>query len=575
MLTTACHLLYNPTVTIKLLDPKTVARIAAGEVVERPASVVKELIENALDAGARNLDIEIKGGGTGLIRVSDDGCGIAPADLPLVFTRHATSKITSFDDLDGITSLGFRGEALGSITSVADVELLTAVANAPSGHLVIRRDGQTSDKPAARSRGTSISVSHLFKSVPARLKFLKTSATETGHVVSVISNYALARPDVRFSLAVDGRRVISTPGSDLRAAAAEIISRQTAARMIEISAADESFSVTGLAAPPDISRSNRNGLYFFVNHRWVKSPMLSRALEEAYHGLLTVGRHPVALINLTLPPAEVDVNIHPAKTEIKFRQDNVVFNFIRRSVRAALLGDSPVPTIRESAPEYRPSDSHRTIKPSVENLFPESASIKSSADETSLTTANVLPALRPVGQVAGCYILAEGPDGLYIIDQHAAHERIMYEKALVSSRGRTPAVQSLLEPRSIELSPAEAANLARVSGLLEAFGFAAEAFGGRTLLVRAIPAVLSGSDWATALHEFLNSPESRSRGQEKLAELIACHSAIRAGKTLTPEEIRALLTDLEKTETPNTCPHGRPTLMKLEISALERHFKRT
>ena len=215
------------------------------------------------------------------------------------------------------------------------------------------------------------------------------------------------------------------------------------------------------------------------------------------------------------------------------------------------------------------------MKPFVENLFPETDAKHSSTAEPSWTVAAALPVLRPVGQVAGCYILAEGPDGLYIIDQHAAHERIMYEKTLTSSRNRTPAVQSLLEPGNIELSPAEAANLAGVSDLLETFGFVAEAFGGRTLLVRAVPSALSGSDWTTALHEFLNSPESGSRGQEKLAELIACHAAVRAGKILTREEIRALLAELEKAETPNTCPHGRPTLMKLPISALERHFKRT
>ncbi|MDV2989561.1 MAG: DNA mismatch repair endonuclease MutL [Dehalogenimonas sp.] len=568
--------MYNPTVPIKLLDSKTVARIAAGEVVERPASVVKELIENALDAGARNLDIEIKGGGTGLIRVSDDGCGIAPADLPLVFTRHATSKITSFDDLTGIMSLGFRGEALGSITSVADVELLTAVANAPSGCLVIRRDGRTSDKPAARTRGTSISVSHLFKAVPARLKFLKTDATETGHIVNVVSNYALARPEVRFTLTVDGRRSLNTPGTgQLRDTAAEILGRETASRMIDVEAAAESLSVSGLAAPPDAGRANRTGLFFFVNQRWVKSPMLSRAVEEAYHGLLTVGRYPVAVINLTLPPADIDINIHPAKTEIKFHQDNRIFNFVRQSVRSALIGESPVPVIGEPVPLYRPSDYRQDMKPFVENLFPETAAPARSLPASGMTVARSLPALRAIGQVAGCYILAEGPDGLYIVDQHAAHERIMYEKVLTARQNHTPASQALLEPRNVELSPAEAAVVTALSKMLAEFGFVTEDFGGRTLLVRAVPSALAGSDWLTALHEFLNSPESRTRGEEKLAELIACHSAVRSGKSLTQEEIRALLLDLEKAEVPNTCPHGRPTLMKLETVALERHFKRT
>ena len=568
--------MYNPLVPIKLLDPKTVARIAAGEVVERPASVVKELIENALDAGARNIAVEIKNGGTSLIRVSDDGCGIAPEDLPLVFTRHATSKITSFDDLTGIMSLGFRGEALGSITAVADVELLTAVENAAFGRMVMRRDGQTSDKPAARTRGTSISVSHLFKSVPARLKFLKSDSTETGHIVSVVSNYALARPEVHFTLTVDDRRSLNTPGSGcLRDTVAEILGRETAARMIEIETAAESLSVTGLVSPPDSSRANRAGLYFFVNRRWVKSPMLSRAVEESYHGLLTVGRYPVAIINLSLPPSDIDINIHPAKTEIKFHNDSRIFNFVRQSVRAALIGEAPVPVIGETAPAYRATDYRPGMKPFVEALFPETASSSQTMTESGLTAAKALPALRPLGQVAGCYILAEGPDGLYIIDQHAAHERVMYEKTLAARAGRTLSTQALLEPQPIDLSPVETVSLTAHSGLLERFGFVFEAFGGRSYLVRGIPAALSGSDWLTALHEFLNSTESQSHTEEGIAEIIACHSAIRAGKTLSPEEIRALLLDLEKAQVPNTCPHGRPTLMKLETSTLERHFKRT
>ncbi|MGI2335111.1 MAG: DNA mismatch repair endonuclease MutL [Dehalogenimonas sp.] len=576
MLTTDCYLLYNPPVPIKLLDSKTVARIAAGEVVERPASVVKELIENALDAGASDIDIEIKNGGTGLIRVSDNGCGIAPEDLPLVFTHHATSKISSFDDLSETMSLGFRGEALGSITAVADVELLTAIEQAASGRLITRRDGQTSDKPAARTRGTSISVSHLFKAVPARLKFLKSDTTETGHVVNVVSHYALARPEVRFNLTIDDRLSLKTPGNGrLRDSAVEILGRETAAGMMDIEAAAESLSVTGLAAPPAVSRANRTGLYLFVNHRWIKSPMLYRAVEEAYHGLLTIGRYPVAVINLTLPPADIDINIHPAKTEIKFHQDNRIFNFVRQSVRSALVGESPVPVIGEPVPAYQPTDYQRDMKPFVENLFPETMAASRPLTAAGLTAAEALPALRAVGQVAGCYILAEGPDGLYIIDQHAAHERIMYEKVLSARQNHTPASQALLEPRNVELSPAESTALTVLSKLLEDFGFVAEDFGGRTLLVRAVPSALVGGDWVTALHEFLNSPESRTRGEEKLAEIIACHSAVRAGKTLTLEETRALLLDLEKTEVPNTCPHGRPTLMKLETAALERHFKRT
>jgi DNA mismatch repair protein MutL len=561
---------------IRVLDPQTVARIAAGEVVERPASVVKELLENSLDAGAHRIDIEIKGGGAGLIKVSDDGCGIPADELLLAFTRHATSKISSFDDLTTIKSLGFRGEALGSIGAVADVEVTTAVAGSPSGSFLSLRGGRGDvSRPAARACGTTISVSHLFREVPARLKFLKSDTTETGHIVNVVSNYALAYPDVRFRLTINGRDALATPGnSKLRDTAVEILGRDVAARMIDVSAAGDSFSIGGLVSAPENSRANRTGLYFFVNRRWVRSQMLSRAVEEAYHGLLTVSRYPIAVINLSLPPSDIDINIHPAKTEIKFREDGKVFEFVRQSVRSALLGEAPVPivpvpapTIGEAVATYRPSGFQSTSA-GISDLFAERETAFASPSQT-------IPALRPLGQVASCYILAEGPDGLYIIDQHAAHERIMYEKVIAERGRRVPSSQAFLEPQNAELSPAEAGRFPSLAATLAGYGFIIETFGERSLLVRAVPQALSGTDWRTALHEFLNSPESLARGEERLAELIACHSAVRASKTLSMDEVRALLLDLEKAQVPNTCPHGRPTLMKLETSALERHFKRT
>ena len=560
---------------IRVLDPQTVARIAAGEVVERPASVIKELLENSLDAGAHRIDIEIKGGGAGLIRVSDDGCGIPADELPLTFTRHATSKISSFDDLSTIKSLGFRGEALGSIASVAEVEVTTAVAGSPSGsYLALRSGREEITRPAARACGTTISVSHLFREVPARLKFLKSDTTETGHIVNAVSNYALAYPEVKFRLTVDGRDALATPGNGkVRDAAIEILGRDVAARMLDVSTAGDTFSIGGLVSAPENSRANRTGLYFFVNRRWVRSQMLSRAIEEAYHGLLTVGRYPIAIINLSLPPPDIDINIHPAKTEIKFREDGKVFDFVRQAVRSALLGESPVPVVSISASTtgepvaaYRPSGFQPTSD-AITDLFAE-------RETSSSTPSQTLRALRPLGQVAGCYILAEGPDGLYIIDQHAAHERVMYEKVIAERNGRSPSSQAFLEPQNVELSPAEMSRFSSLTATLTNYGFIFESFGDRTLLVRAVPQALSGGDWQTALHEFLNSPESLARGEERLAELIACHSAVRAGKTLSMDEIRALLFDLEKAQVPNTCPHGRPTLMKLETSALERYFKR-
>lgn len=565
--------------TIHVLDPRTVARIAAGEVVERPASVVKELLENALDAGARRIDIEIKGGGAGLIKVADDGCGIPADELPLAFTRYATSKIVSFDDLSTLETLGFRGEALASIAAVADVEVTSAISGAVAGsRLTLCAGRQTTVVTAARASGTTISVTHLFKEVPARLKFLKSDATETGHIVNTVSNYAMAHPGTKFRLSVDSREILSTPGNGrLRDAAVEVLGLELATRMMDISAAEDSYAVGGIVSPPDASRSNRSGLYFFVNRRWVRNQMLSRALEEAYYGLLTVGRYPVAVINLTLPPADIDINIHPAKTEIKFREDGKVFDFVRRSVRSALLGEAPVPSIDPGAQSVNePVATYRSglfsQPPTVGDLLTEPRAFLS---KSALTPYQALPALRPLGQLAGCYILAEGPDGLYVIDQHAAHERILYEKVLAERANRFPSSQALLEPRSIDLSPAEAGRYPSLTGILSEYGFVTEAFGGRSLLVRAVPQALIAGDWQRALHEFLNSPESVTRGEERLAELIACHTAVRAGKAISIDEIRALLLDLEKAQVPNTCPHGRPTLIKLETSALERHFRRT
>ncbi len=560
--------------TIRVLDPQTVARIAAGEVVERPASVVKELLENALDAGARRIDIEIRGGGAGLIRIADDGCGIPAAELSLAFTRHATSKISSFDDFATIRSLGFRGEALGSIAAVAEVEVITTVDGATSGSYLSLRGGREEiSRPAARACGTTISVSQLFREVPARLKFLKTDSTENGHIVNTVSNYALAYPEVRFQLSVDGRDTLSTPGNgNLSDAVAEVIGRDTAVRMMPVAAENEDVSISGLVAPPDASRGNRTGLYFFVNRRWVKSPMLSRAIEEAYHGLLTVGRYPIAIIDLSLPPSDIDINIHPAKTEIKFREDSRIFNLVRQTVRSTLLGEAPVPVISEPLAAYRPVAYQPPRPVSAEDFFAER---KPSLPSVATNLADALPALRPLGQVFGCYILAEGPDGLYIIDQHAAHERIMFEKVLSALVDHSPSSQAFLEPRSIELSPVEAGRFKTLAGVLTDYGFVVEDFGGRGLLIRAVPQPLAGGDWLAALREFLNSPESLARGEERMAEVIACHSAVRAGKTLSMDEIRALILDLEKAQVPNTCPHGRPTLMKLETAALERHFKRT
>ncbi|MEE8418488.1 MAG: DNA mismatch repair endonuclease MutL, partial [Dehalococcoidales bacterium] len=347
---------------IKLLDEQIVSRIAAGEVVERPASVVKELVENSLDAGASQITVETNGGGVGLIRVSDNGSGIPSSELELAFQRHATSKITSLTDLESISSLGFRGEALPSIAAVARVEVVTCPADDQSGNFLTINEGVKIEQGSrGRARGTTITIRSLLRSVPARLKFLKSTATENSHISGVISQYALAYPGVKFDLTIDGRSTLRTPGNQrLSDAIMEVYGLEIARGMLELEGeqavcgegATATVKVTGMVGSPSTNRANRNYLSFFVNRRWINSRLLTWAVEEAYHGLLMQGRHPVAVINISLPGGDVDVNIHPTKTEVKFQNERLVFSAVQKAVRQALLDLAPVPGIEEVAPAY-------------------------------------------------------------------------------------------------------------------------------------------------------------------------------------------------------------------------------
>ena len=333
---------------IKVLDKQLVARIAAGEVVERPASVVKELVENSLDAGATQITVEATGGGVTLLRVTDNGAGISPVEAELAFERYATSKISQPDDLEAIRSFGFRGEALPSIAAVADVDMVTAVAGETMGaYLGLRGGVIATRKSRGRSAGTTVTVQNLFRTVPARLKFLRSLATESSHVASVVTQYALAFPEVKFNLYLDGRLKLNTPGSGrLRDAVAEVYGLEAVGSMLEVTGeAGNEIQVTGLTGAPSVNRANRGYLSFFVNRPWISSRLLSRAVEEAYHGLLMTGRYPVAVINVEMPPQAVDVNIHPAKSEVKFQQEGAVFSAVQKAVRRALVEQMPVPRV--------------------------------------------------------------------------------------------------------------------------------------------------------------------------------------------------------------------------------------
>ncbi|MDD5127570.1 MAG: DNA mismatch repair endonuclease MutL [Dehalococcoidales bacterium] len=562
---------------IQLLSEKVIARIAAGEVVERPASVVKELVENALDASARRIVVEVMGGGVKLIRVTDDGSGIPAAEVATAFERHATGKISSLDDLQSIATLGFRGEALPSIAAVADVEITTRVESEAAGTVLALENGAVVGRRSeGRSRGTTITVRNLFRKIPARLKFLKSNDTENSHIANVVTQYALCSPGVAFTLAVDGRQELHTPGNgNLIDCIIEVYGLEIARNMLTVGeeSADwqsnaNPIKVMGMVGAPQVSRTGRHYLSFFVNRRWVSSRILAFAVEEAYHGLLMTGRHPVAVLNIALPTADVDVNIHPAKSEVKFRDEHAVFAAVQRAVRRTLVAEAPVPHIEEVIAPY--------AAPPHQPIMRQSAIPKSSPELVAglMPLLAALPVLRVLGQVQKSYIVAEGPDGIYVIDQHAAHERIIFDQLREQRSRQQVEVQGLLEPATFEVSPRQLEALRARLGELVEFGFTLEAFGERTYLVRAVPAVLQEHDWPTMLRELLDGGSANS-GEEAIIATIACHAAVRAGKALSDEEMRALVRQLEKTANPHTCPHGRPTLIYLGNAQLEREFGRT
>lgn len=581
---------------IKVLPPEIVARIAAGEVVERPASVVKELVENAVDASAAEITVEIEGAGTGLIRVSDNGTGIASGEMALVLGRHATSKICTFDDLENIMTLGFRGEALPSIASVADMEIVSHAKDEASGHFLSVKDGNTTEGSRGRSYGTTTSVRNLFRRVPARLKFLKLPATETSHIAGVVSQYALGYPEIKFTLIINGKVTLRTPGTGkLSDAVTQVYGLETPRNMLGIKENEDNASsvlVTGMVGTPNISRTAWDYISFFVNRRWITSRLLAKAVDEAYHGLIMVGKHPLAVINIFLPPSDVDVNIHPAKTEIKFRDERSVFASVQKAVRQTLVSGTTIPEFEKPSSAYPEGVAEAVKAYTPEQVkyrpFPrpfagrdERPWLKERADgietdgSTSPKLTSMLPVLRVVGQVMGNYIVAEGPDGLYLVDQHAAHERILFEK--LSRDDATPLeVQGLLEPFPLEVTPSQNVVLKGQQNYLASLGFTVEPFGSNTYLVRAVPAVIAQGEWKEALAEILDtlSSEDKSHWREKIAISIACHSAVRAGKILSEKEMRELIRELEKTAIPNTCPHGRPTVIRLSKTELEKEFGR-
>jgi DNA mismatch repair protein MutL len=592
---------------IRILAPHEAAKIAAGEVIERPASVVKELVENSLDAGATQISVEVREGGLALIRVADNGRGIEPGELRLAFERHATSKVAAEEDLWRVATLGFRGEALPSIAAAGDVEMISRVAGNDVGARIRLRDGEVAEEGSgAASPGTAFVVRRLFSSQPARLKFIRAPGSESTQVTSVVSHYAMAYPEVRFELTVDGRVALQTPGNgSLTDAVAAVYGADVAAAAIEIDAPPEhegAPGVRGVVVEPRLHRASRNYIGLYVNRRWVKNRALTFAVEEAYQGMLPVGRHPIAVLDLRIPPDAVDVNVHPTKAEVRLRNERAVFAVLQRAVRRALSDSATVPPASASlwtggpAPSERPplfltqTPVQSSLRPSPPSPLSSPLSVKGregaqTDTETAGAAATVierLPLLRAVGQVGNTYVVAEGPDGMYLVDQHAAHERVLYEHALAAVRAGTPDVQGLLEPLTIELSAPHRALIAEHAAAFERLGFDIEHFGDAAFVVRTVPSPLAGGDVARHIVELLDrmAREAGSEGEaarepsHRVAASLACHAALRAGMAMSPVEQRELLQQLEASESPRTCPHGRPTMIHLTADAIAREFRR-
>lgn len=595
---------------IRLLSPEVASQIAAGEVIERPASVVKELLENSLDAGARSIAITIEEAGKKLIEVADDGAGIPSAELALAVARHATSKLARANELFSISTLGFRGEALASIGSISRMTVTSRVQNEREGAR-LRVEGGIAGTLAkvGTTVGTTVRVEDLFYNVPARLKFLKSDTTERRATDVLVTRYALAYPGKRFKLS-DGKNVVlQTSGDgDRRAILAALYGVDVAKQMLEVMAEEEGLGLTGFVSPISLTRSNRREITFFINGRWVHDVSLSTALLQAYHTLLMVGRYPLTALFLEIPPAEVDVNVHPAKAEVRFRNQDKVFSFVQRSVRKALLAYSPVPNVAPSlwgtTRTIPPEQPHHTgldwkighDEPVVETrdwrLEAEiEAETQPSNTNSQLPIANnqspvptrsaqaSIPLLRLVGQIGATYLVAEGPDGLYLVDQHAAHERVLFEKLMAQHAMRNIPSQALLTPVAITLPPPSAQLLITQLPFLQHFGFDVEEFGPNTFQVRAMPALFMGSDPAAALRALVEDFEEdesplQNEIEAKLAARVCKRMAVKAGQALSTEEQRALLIDLEACDSPRTCPHGRPTMIHLSVDMLERQFGR-
>jgi len=646
---------------IHVLSEAVANKIAAGEVVERPASVVKELLENALDAGSTRIKIQVEAGGKKFIQIIDNGCGMVRDDALLAFERHATSKIKNAEDLLNVSTLGFRGEALPSIASVSRLRLETRAADDAAGTLIEIHGGKIfTVEEVGLPLGTSITVRDLFFNTPARKKFLKSESTELSHIASLVTHYALAHPDKHFELhSATNAILLAPPVADQSQRVYQVFGKETLDQLLPVAAmlpleriglpqpppwrlekGEEEVEkdpgelrLHGFVSKPELQKLNRNSIFVFVNGRLVRDRLVQHAIIEAYRNIIPPTVFPVVLLFLDIPNAEVDVNVHPSKTEVRFRQQTVIHDFVRDSTRAALMKARPVPQFTteirahpSASPGLTPGAQPARGDAAWKSLYePSSAAgfaltapfpapvaerfrfeggiaveanaavslaaapliipdngcvapIPEAQEESALAPA--LATLKPMGQIRNSFILAVSDEGLWIIDQHVAHERILFERVLKQRSANKVESQRLLMPLLIELTPAQQAVFAEISDELQLNGFEAEPFGTRTLAVKVAPAGLEGSQVEHMLHEFL---DQLSREEQKLnlemvrnriAASIACHAAIKVNMPLEQNKMEWLLAELAKTDCPMSCPHGRPVVLRYSLRDIQKAFKR-
>ena len=583
---------------IHILPPEVASQIAAGEVVERPMSVVKELVENSLDAGASQVTIHIRDAGQRLIEVTDNGVGIKPDEILLAVERFATSKLEKSDDLFHIRTLGFRGEALASIGSVSRLTILSRQSEQPVGCSLTVEGGKNGKLEQIGSpAGTTVRVEDLFYNVPARLKFLKKQTTEKQQVNALVTRYALAYPQVRFQLLMDDKPVLQTSGNGKHLEAlASLYGIETARQMLAVSLDEPTLKITGFTSPVGISRGNRKEITFFINGRWVSDMGLNSALIQAYHTYLMIGRYPLSILFIEVNPEDVDVNVHPAKAEVRFKQPEQLFSLVQRAVRRALMAYTSAPLVNIPTWKTTLPANNQTAQPVISGLDWKMRADENNPIETGSQPqigldaysnnrengpdlpSGELPILRILGQLGNTYLAAEGPDGLYLVDQHAAHERILYEKMMRQFRTEIIS-QTLLHAITLQLPPRSARLLNEQLVVVNRLGFQVEEFGMDSFRINAIPALLADMDPGTALKVLVEDFEEdetplQARIEDKIVARICKRAAVKGGQSLTPQEQNALLRDLEACQSPRTCPHGRPTMIHLSVDLLERQFGR-